>query len=136
MSTDLYYLQVAQIALFVLMGFLLPAVGMILLAFVLQKFFGYLSPNPIKTQPYECGMKPVQEAHVQFDIRYYLYALLFLIFDIEIVFIIPWALATDYLSNSVVKDGAWLGVSEIVVFILILGFGLAYAWRRGALEWE
>lgn len=96
----MYELQLSQIYLFVLVGFALPAIGMIGLAWGLQIFLGYHTPNPMKNQPYECGMKPLQEALVQFDVRYYLYALLFILFDIEVIFIIPWALATDELPNK------------------------------------
>lgn len=131
----MYNLQVAEIILFVLAGFALPALGMILLAWVLQNLFGYHSPNKLKTQPYECGMAPLQEAHVQFDVRYYLYALLFIIFDIEVIFIIPWALATDHVTRFI-RGGQWLGAIEIAVFLAILAAGLIYAWKKGALEWE
>src|ERR1700740_3748790 len=130
----MYQLQVAEIVLFVLVGFALPALGMIGLAWVIQNLLGYHRPNPLKNQPYECGMKPLQEAHVQFDIRYYLYALLFIVFDIEIVFLVPWAISTD-----VVKDQfhtPFLGALEMTAFILLLVVGLAYAWRKGALKWE
>ena len=130
----MYQLQLAQIALFVLMGFALPALGMILLAWVLQLMFGYHRPSNVKNQPYECGMKPLQEAHVQFDIRYYLYALLFILFDIEIVFIIPWALATDQVGKAL--NFKMFGPIEITIFLAILTVGLAYAWKKGALEWE
>ncbi len=130
----MYQLQLAQIALFVLMGFALPALGMILLAWVLQLMFGYHRPSKIKNQPYECGMKPLQEAHVQFDIRYYLYALLFILFDIEIVFIIPWALATDQVGKAL--NFKMFGPIEMSIFLFILVVGLAYAWKKGALEWE
>lgn len=123
-------LQVAIVVLFVLAGFALPALGMIGLAWVIQLLLGYHTPNPVKNQPYECGMKPLQEAHVQFDIRYYLYALLFILFDIEIVFIIPWAVASKTLQV------AWLAPIEITIFIAILTAGLAYAWKKGALRWE
>lgn len=132
----MYELQVSQIFLFVIVGFALPALGMILLAWVLQNVLGYHTPNPMKNQPYECGMKPLQEAIVQFDIRYYLYALLFILFDIEVIFIIPWALATDNLINIFGPEAALLGPIEISVFLVILTFGLAYAWKKGALEWE
>lgn len=132
----MYELQLSQIVIFVLMGFLLPVVGMIGLAWVLQLVLGYHTPNPVKTQPYECGMKPLQEALVQFDVRYYLYALLFILFDIEIIFIIPWALATDQLPKLVGGDAIWLGPIEMAIFLVILAFGLAYAWKKGALEWE
>ncbi|MBA3858758.1 MAG: NADH-quinone oxidoreductase subunit A [Cyanobacteria bacterium PR.3.49] len=130
----MYQLQLAQIFLFVLMGFALPALGMILLAWILQLMFGYHRPSKTKIQPYECGMKPLQEAHVQFDIRYYLYALLFILFDIEIVFIIPWALATDQVGKAL--NFKMFGPIEVTIFLSILVVGLAYAWKKGALEWE
>ncbi len=132
----MYELQLTQIVIFVIAGFALPALGMILLAWVLQNVLGYHQPNAMKNQPYECGMKPLQEAIVQFDIRYYLYALLFILFDIEIIFIIPWALATDNLPKIVSGDSLWLGPVEMLIFLVILAFGLAYAWKKGALEWE
>lgn len=130
----MYQLQLGQIGLFVLVGFALPALGMVFLAWCLQLFLGYHRPSLTKNQPYECGMKPMQAAHVQFDIRYYLYALLFILFDIEIVFIVPWILATDEISQSV--GWKWLGPVEMLVFLVILAVGLAYAWKKGALKWE
>ncbi len=132
----MYELQLSQIFIFVLVGFALPALGMILLAWVLQLVLGYHTPNEIKNQPYECGMKPIQEAILQFDIRYYLYALLFILFDIEIIFIIPWALSTDRLAQTFGAGAWWLGPAEIAVFLFVLAFGLAYAWKKGALEWD
>ena len=129
----MYQLQLLEIVAFVAAGFALPALGMIGLAWVIQNVLGYHTPNPVKTQPYECGMKPVQDAHVQFDIRYYLYALLFILFDIEIVFIIPWALAAHTQQVAAVR---WLAPIEMAIFILILVAGLAYAWKKGALKWE
>jgi NADH-quinone oxidoreductase subunit A len=130
----MYQLQLLQIAVFVAMGFLLPAVGMIGLAWVFQLALGYHRPNPTKNQPYECGMKPIQEAHIQFEIRYYLYVLLFILFDIEIIFIIPWALATDAISAQL--RCPLFGPVEMTIFVGILAVGLAYAWKKGALEWE
>jgi len=127
-------LQLAQIVLFIFMGFVLPAVFMIGLAWGLQKLLGYHRPNPLKNQPYECGMKPFQEAYIQFDIRYYLYALLFILFDIEIVFIVPWVLVTDEVSSQM--KSVWFGPIEITIFLGILAVGLAYAWKKGALQWE
>lgn len=129
----MYQLQLLQIVAFVAAGFALPALGMIGLAWVIQNLFGYHTPNPVKTQPYECGMAPLQDAHVQFDIRYYLYALLFILFDIEIVFIIPWALAAQTPQIQAVK---WLAPVEMTIFIGVLVAGLAYAWKKGALKWE
>ena len=132
----MYELQVSQIFIFVIVSFALPALGMIGLAWGLQNVLGYHTPYPVKNQPYECGMKPLQEAIVQFDVRYYLYALLFILFDIEVIFIIPWALATDNLKNIFGQEALLLGPLEILVFLIILTFGLAYAWKKGALEWE
>lgn len=145
--------QLIQIVLFVVVGFALPALGMILLAWVLQLALGYHRPNPTKNQPYECGMKPMQEALVQFDIRYYLYALLFILFDIEVIFIIPWLMATDNIPRNLLGSDAYnnlighanasstlmlkmIGPIEIGIFLVILTVGLAYAWKKGALEWE
>lgn len=129
----MYQLQLLEIVAFVVAGFALPALGMIGLAWVIQNFFGYHTPNPVKNQPYECGMAPLQDAHVQFDIRYYLYALLFILFDIEIVFIIPWALAAH---QPAMAANRWLAPTEMAIFIGILTAGLVYAWKKGALKWE
>ena len=130
----MYQLQVAQIMLFVLVGFALPALGMIGISWLIQNFFHYHVPNEIKNQPYECGMKPMQEAHMQFDIRYYLYALLFIVFDIEIVFLVPWALVATELNKQ--YQTHLLAPVEITIFLAILAVGLAYAWKKGALKWE
>jgi NADH-quinone oxidoreductase subunit A len=130
----MYQLQLAEIFIFIVAGFALPALGMIGLAWVIQTVLGYHTPNPLKNQPYECGMAPIQEAHVQFDIRYYLFALMFILFDIEIIFIIPWAIAAR--SKLAVLSTPYLATTEIAIFIAILVVGLAYAWRKGALKWE
>ena len=77
---------------------------------------------------YESGMVPVGEAWIKYHIQYYLYALVFVIFDVEVVFLYPWAV--------VFRSIGVFALVEIVVFIAILGVGLAYVWRRGALQWE
>jgi NADH-quinone oxidoreductase subunit A len=130
----MYDLQIIQIVIFVLAGFAFPALGMILTSFILQLLFGYGRPNPLKNQTYECGMKPMQDANVQFDVRYYLYALLFIVFDIEIVFLVPWALATH--SKELRSMSPFVAPVEMTIFIVILAVGLAYAWKKGALKWE
>ena len=84
-------------------------------------------PNPQKVQTYECGIETVGETWVQFKVQYYIFALVFLIFDVETVFLYPWAVAFDKLELFMVLEG--------VLFILILVGGLIYAWRKGALEW-
>jgi NADH:ubiquinone oxidoreductase subunit 3 (subunit A) len=84
-------------------------------------------PNAIKNSTYECGVETVGDTWVQFKVQYYIYALIFVIFDIEAVFLFPWAVAYRQLQLYMVLEG--------VLFILILAGGLLYAWRKGALEW-
>lgn len=85
-------------------------------------------PNPVKTATYECGLETVGPTWIQFNFRYYLYALMFVIFDIETVFLYPWAVAYRQL--------AWFTIAEVFIFIAILVIGLAYAWKKRALEWK
>lgn len=99
-----------------------------LLPIVIARFLAPHKPNPIKLETYECGMETVGETWVQFKVQYYIYALVFLVFDIETVFLFPWAVAFDALPLFAVFEG--------VIFILILVGGLLYAWRKGALEWS
>ena len=84
-------------------------------------------PNRIKNSTYECGVETVGDTWVQFKVQYYIFALIFVIFDIEAIFLFPWAVAYQQLQLYMVLEG--------VLFILILGGGLLYAWRKGALEW-
>jgi len=97
------------------------------LALIVPRLIAPKKPNPIKQQTYECGIETVGSSWVQFRVQYYLFALVFLIFDVETVFLFPWAVAFDQLPLFAVLEG--------VLFILILAFGLIYAWRKGALEW-
>jgi len=85
-------------------------------------------PNPVKSSTYECGMDTIGKSWVQFNFRYYLYALLFVVFDIETVFLYPWAVAFRQLKL--------FGLMEMLIFILILVVGFVYAWRKRALEWK
>jgi NADH-quinone oxidoreductase subunit A len=93
--------------------------------------FSYLiaphHPNKLKNLPYECGEIPRGQAWVQFNVGYYLFALLFLIFDVEAAFLYPWAVALRTVGTA--------GLIEIAIFLFVLILGLAYAWRKGALEW-
>lgn len=98
-----------------------------LLPIVLARFIAPRKPNFIKQDTYECGIETVGDSWVQFKVQYYVYALVFLIFDIETVFLYPWAVAFDVIPLYAVFEG--------VLFILILMGGLFYAWRKGALEW-
>jgi NADH:ubiquinone oxidoreductase subunit 3 (subunit A) len=97
------------------------------LALIVPRLIAPKKPNPIKQQTYECGIETVGSSWVQFRVQYYLFALVFLIFDVETVFLFPWAVAFDQLPLFAVLEG--------VLFILILAFGLIYAWRKGALGW-
>ena len=91
------------------------------------------APNPDKLETYECGPLPIGDAWRQFNIRYYLFALLFVIFDVEAAFLFPWAMAAKGTAGQVGK--AFL-LGELFLFVGLLFVAWAYAWRRGAMEWE
>ncbi|MCK4901705.1 MAG: NADH-quinone oxidoreductase subunit A [Anaerolineales bacterium] len=110
------------IGVFLVLAPIFPA-----LALVIPRLIAPRKPNAIKSQTYECGIETVGNTWVQFRVQYYLFALVFLIFDVETVFLYPWAVAFDHLPL--------FAVLEDVLFILILVAGLGYAWRKGALEW-
>jgi NADH:ubiquinone oxidoreductase subunit 3 (subunit A) len=110
------------IGIFFIIATLIPAIAILIPQFVAPR-----KPNPIKLDTYECGLETVGGSQVQFKIQYYIFALVFLIFDIETVFLFPWAVAFNQLELFMVFEG--------ILFILILLVGLIYAWRKGALEW-
>jgi NADH-quinone oxidoreductase subunit A len=85
-------------------------------------------PNSEKLSPYECGFEPFDDARVRFDVRYYLVAILFIIFDLEVAFLFPWAISLG--------DIGLFGFWSMVVFLGVLTVGFAYEWMKGALEWE
>jgi len=114
--------QWIYIGLFFIVGLIIP-VGAIAAAWVL----GPKKPNPIKQTTYECGIETVGESWVQFKAQYYIFALVFLVFDVETVFLFPWAVKLGQLGMFAVLEG--------IVFILILIAGLVYTWRKGMLEW-
>ncbi len=97
------------------------------LALLVPRLIAPRKSHPLKDQPYECGIETVGDSWVQFHVQYYVFALVFLIFDVEIVFLYPWAVAFNQLPLFAVLEG--------VLFVLILVAGLVYAWRKGALEW-
>ncbi|UYN88830.1 MAG: NADH-quinone oxidoreductase subunit A [Anaerolineales bacterium] len=99
-----------------------------LLPIIIAQILAPRKPNHIKLETYECGMETVGDTWVQFKVQYYIYGLVFLIFDIETAFLYPWAVAYGVLPMFAVVEG--------VIFILILAGGLFYAWRKGALEWS
>ena len=99
-------------------------IGSILMA----RFLGPRKPTPEKEAPYECGMPPVGDARERQPIKFYLVAMIFLLFDIEVAFLYPWAMA--------IQDLRWLGFLQVVVFFALLIAGYVYVWRKGALDWD
>ncbi len=102
-------------------------VGFGLVSVVISKFLGPRNPTPEKLAAYECGMPPVGDARERQSIKFYMIAMIFLLFDIEIAFLGPWAMALRQLS--------WPGFFQILVFFLILVVGYIYIWRKGVLDW-
>ena len=86
------------------------------------------APNALKNTPYESGMPVIGTGRIQFDVKFYLFTLLFILFDIEAIFLFPWAVSFERLG--------FLGIAEVLIFLVILFVGLIYAWRRKALEWQ
>ena len=111
------------IGIFVVVCLFIPAVAIFMAGLLAPK-----KPNVIKQTTYECGIETVGDAWVRFKPQYYIFALVFLVFDVEAVLLYPWAVAFHIME--------WYMVLEAVLFILILLGGLFYAWRKGALEWS
>ena len=107
--------------------FVLVATGFAVFTLVFTSLIHPSKYNKVKLEPYECGIEPATDARDRYSIRYYLVAMLFVIFDVETVFMFPWAVIFDELLL--------FGLIEMVVFIFILVVGYFYAWRKGALEW-
>jgi NADH-quinone oxidoreductase subunit A len=92
--------------------------------------------TPAKIAPYESGMPILGDARERFSVKFYLVAMLFIIFDIEVVFMVPWAVAFFQAREKVIPLGMGLVLADMVVFMLILAVGYVYAWKRGALQWD
>jgi NADH:ubiquinone oxidoreductase subunit 3 (subunit A) len=110
------------VGVFLVLAPIFPAAALLIPKIVAPK-----KPNRIKQQTYECGVETIGDAWVQFRVQYYIFALIFLIFDVETVFLFPWAVAFDQLPLFAVIEG--------IIFILILVAGLLWAWRKGVLTW-
>jgi NADH-quinone oxidoreductase subunit A len=95
---------------------------------VLSGILGPRKPSPEKLAPYECGMPPVSDARERHPVKFYLVAMIFLLFDIEVAFLYPWAMA--------LRDLRWIGFLQILIFFGILLAGYVYIWRKGALNWD
>jgi NADH-quinone oxidoreductase subunit A len=114
--------------------FLVVATGLAALLLVLGNFFGWLTGkgrnprDPEKLSAYECGFEPFEDTRARFDVRYYLVAILFIVFDLEIAFLFPWAVSLGTIGM--------LGFWSMLVFLGVLTIGFVYEWKKGALEWE
>jgi NADH-quinone oxidoreductase subunit A len=111
------------ILVFVGIGFVLATV-LLILGFLLAPH----RPDPEKDSPFECGFDAFEDARIKFDVRYYLVAILFIIFDLEIAFLFPWAVVLDEIGG--------FGLVAMAIFLGILILGFIYEWKKGALEWE
>jgi NADH-quinone oxidoreductase subunit A len=101
---------------------------------VLSHLFSATRPTPVKNEPYESGMPPLGSARERFDVKFYLVAVLFIVFDIEVVFMMPWAVAFRQLD--ILGLGMLGALLEMTVFVIVLAVGFVYLWKRGALEWN
>ncbi len=108
--------------------FIFVAVAVGVVPMVLGKLLGPSRPDSEKLSPYECGFEAFEDARMKFDVRYYLVAILFIIFDLEIAFLFPWAV--------VLNEIGLFGFLSMMVFLAILVVGFVYEWMKGALEWE
>jgi len=104
------------------------AASMVALSQIIGKVLGVQKPSTEKLAPYECGMTPIGGARVRFSIKFYLVAMLFILFDIEAVFLYPWSVVHRWLG--------WYGLVEMLIFVVILMVGYVYIWKRGAFQWE
>ena len=107
--------------------FILVAIGFALFTLLVSRALHSSRYSRVKLEPYECGIEPLTDARDRYSVRYYLVAMLFVIFDVETVFMFPWAVVMDEL--------ALFGLIEMLVFVFILVVGYVYAWRKGALDW-
>jgi len=119
--------QYLPVLLFILVG---VAVGILpqAIGWVVSGFIGVRKPDAQKNSPYECGFEAFEDARMKFDVRYYLVAILFILFDLEIAFLFPWAVA--------LKEIGPVGFWSMMVFLGILVVGFVYEWKKGALDWE
>jgi NADH:ubiquinone oxidoreductase subunit 3 (subunit A) len=124
MSSDL-----VQIVIFTIVGFALGAI-LLLKSALIQWLFGIKYPTKVKNETYECGMKSFHDTNIQYDVKYYLFALIFIVFDVEFVFLVPWAAVFNMASNQLFL------ILEAFIFVGILLLGLIYAWRKGVLEFD
>jgi NADH-quinone oxidoreductase subunit A len=102
--------------------------GFVVLPMLVSRLTGTHRPDPEKLSEYECGFPAFEDSRARFDVRFYLVAILFIVFDLEAAFLFPWAVS--------LRASGWTGWIAMMIFLAELGLGLAYAWKKGALEWE
>ncbi|MCX7137223.1 MAG: NADH-quinone oxidoreductase subunit A [Proteobacteria bacterium] len=115
------------ILLFIIVG-AVSGLAPIVLGSGVSRLLGVHRPNSEKLSPYECGFEAFEDARMKFDVRYYLVAILFILFDLEIAFLFPWAI--------VLREIGMFGFLAMVMFLAILVVGFIYEWKKGALEWD
>ena len=108
--------------------FLIIALGLSLAFVAINYIAAPNKPDPEKLSAYECGFEPFNDSRMEFDVRFYLVAILFVIFDLEVAFLFPWAVGFQHIGS--------LGFWSMMLFLLILTIGFLYEWKKGALEWE
>lgn len=108
--------------------FILVAGGLGSFLLLAGRFLGPSRPDPEKNSPYECGFEAFEDARMKFDVRYYLVAILFILFDLEIAYLFPWAIANGHVGLV----GFW----TVIVFLAVLTAGFVYEWKKGALDWD
>jgi len=113
---------------FPILMFILVALGVGLGPLILGKLVSPHKPDAEKNSPYECGFEAFEDARMKFDVRYYLVAILFILFDLEIAFLFPWAV--------VLRDIGLFGFLAMLIFLFVLVVGFIYEWKKGALEWD
>jgi len=119
--------QYLPVLLFILVGIAVVVLPQ-LLGYLFAGGLGFNKPDAAKNSPYECGFEAFEDARMKFDVRYYLVAILFILFDLEIAFLFPWAVA--------LKEIGPVGFWSMMVFLGILVVGFVYEWKKGALDWE
>jgi len=120
-------LNYLPILIFLGVATVLPII-MLVLGTGLGRYFSRFHDDPAKRSPYECGFEAFEDSRMKFDVRYYLVAILFIVFDLEIAFLFPWAVALGKIGG--------FGLIAMAVFLTILVVGFVYEWKKGALEWD
>ena len=108
--------------------FLFISLGLSISFIIINFTFSPKKPDPEKLSTYECGFEPFEDSRMEFDVRFYLVAILFIIFDLEIAFLFPWAISLGSIG--------FLGFISMMIFLFILTVGFVYEWKKGALDWE